>query len=114
VFLALVEDAAVREGHPLYEASVLVNAFCSLILAITFLLYGIRKYQLVRNSGDESIENSNELLKVSSIERNFIQFFTDCVTQIAMVTITCTACFICRVVMFLYRPASGKDEHITS
>jgi len=79
-----------KEGNPFYDASIIIISLFSLGIAICFLLYGIRQLQMIKKSGDESKESKIELFKIG------------------LVTMLFTICFLSRVIMFLWRPASGE------
>jgi len=78
-----------REGNVYYESSILNICLVSLVLAISFLVYGIRQFWMLFQSGDDSNERTRELIKIGFVTSIF------------------SGCFLGRVIMFLYRPIAG-------
>jgi len=80
-----------REGNVIYELNIVLDVAISALLSLGFLLYGILMFFLTKSTGDGAIEDRNrELLKTVGITTVF------------------AACFLCRVVMFAYRPITGQ------
>jgi len=79
-----------REGNPLYEANIVTDVVVSTGVCVGFFVYGLLLFYVTRNNDGGDVEGRNtELLRI---------FF---------ITIIFTLCFLCRVVMFLYRPITG-------
>jgi hypothetical protein len=86
IFLASSDK---REGDPIYDANIITDACITLVVSILFLLYGLR---LLFSKGDQASEvwgDVHQLWKILAINIMF------------------TACFLCRAIMFLYRPVTG-------
>jgi len=84
---ALGEEA--REGSLIYEINIVVDVVLSCFISIAFFVYGLLLFCSKRNVDDDISQRNKELVKL------------------LMYTIVFTACFMCRVFMFLYRPITG-------
>jgi len=75
-----------RENDPIYNAGVYLTISVSLIVSISFFLYGARLFYLRNNTTIDSEKKKHEL------------------TQIGAFTFLFTACFLLRTIMYSYRP----------
>jgi len=85
VFVSHEED-----GDAIYNADIVVLASVSLVMALLFLVYGLRTAWRITDSGDKSSESSMERLRLIVVTAVFI------------------ICFLLRMVMFLYRPITNQ------
>jgi len=92
LFLASGEE---RDGDPIYDANIIADACLFLIYAILFLVYGLRILVERRAQATQLWGDMKEVWKMLGTTMIF------------------TACFCCRVVMFLYRPVTGSYLHPT-
>jgi len=87
LFLASGEE---RDGDPIYDANIIADACLFLIYAVLFLIYGLRILVERRAQATQLWGDMQEVWKMLGTTMIF------------------TACFCCRVVMFLYRPVTGN------
>jgi len=74
------------EGNTFYEANVLVIAVINFVAVFIFLLFGARLYFRLRSE----------------------QQFAGAAFRLTLVAFVMVACFVCRVVFFAWRPATGQ------
>lgn len=86
LFLASGEE---RDGDPIYDANIIADACLFLLYALLFLIYGLRILVERRDQATQLWGDMKEVWKM------------------LVTTMIFTACFCCRVVMFLYRPVTG-------
>jgi len=82
-----------REGNPVYETSIYLEIFVSFIVSIAFFFYGMRLFRQHRRAHD-----FEEGYEIKSKE----------ILTILIATIIFTACFLVRVVAFLFRPVEHE------
>jgi len=85
LFLANRSSESDWEGNHFYEANILVIAAINLFAVFIFLLFGIRLYLKLRSE----------------------QQFAGAALRLTLVAFVMVACFVCRLVFFAWRPATG-------
>jgi len=86
LFLAYRKSGIDWEGNKFYEANIIVIASVNLFAVFVFLFYGLRLFLKLRSA----------------------QQFAGAAVRLTLVAFVMVACFVCRLVFFVWRPATGK------